>query len=79
MSPEEKFELVKLLEERTLSSFQRRKRRLMEIPLEGLAEAIHRNRLGLPCSRQQFIATHLGFTPEEWPKAVAQLKEMRAQ
>ena len=66
MSPEEKQELMELLEVRTLSNFEKRKRRLQQVPTESIADAINRARRGLPLTRQQFIATHLGFTPEEF-------------
>jgi hypothetical protein len=68
MNPEEKEELMNLLEERTLSSFERRKRRLQQVPIESVAEAVSRARHGLSLTRQQFIAAHLGFTPEELQK-----------
>jgi hypothetical protein len=37
-----KGELVRLLEVRTMSNFERRKRRLQSIPLDVLAEALNR-------------------------------------
>jgi hypothetical protein len=60
-----KEELVRLLEERTLSNFERRKRRLQSIPLDILPEALNRARDGLPLTREQYIASHVGFLPEE--------------
>jgi hypothetical protein len=60
-----KEELVRLLEERSLSNFERRKRRLQSIPLDILPEALNRARDGLPLTREQYIASHVGFLPGE--------------
>ena len=60
-----KEELVRLLEVRTMSSFERRKRRLQSIPLDLLPEALNRARDGLPLTKEQYIASHLGFLPGE--------------
>ena len=65
---EERMELVRLLEERTLSDWERRKRRLESIPIEVTAEALTRARFGKPLTREQYIASHLGFLPGEMPK-----------
>jgi hypothetical protein len=65
MTPEEKRELMHLLEERTLSSFERRKRRLLEIPMSNIYEALSRSRAGLALTKEQFIVASMGFTPEE--------------
>ncbi len=63
MKKEEKLELLRLLEERTLSDWARRKRRLERIPLSSVAEALERDRKGLPLTTEQYIASHLGFLP----------------
>ena len=63
MTDSEKRELVKLLEYRTLSDFDRRKRRLQAIPLDVVGEAIERARKGLPLTTEQYIAANLGFLP----------------
>jgi hypothetical protein len=60
-----KEELVRLLEVRTMSSFERRKRRLQSIPLDVVPEALTRARKGLPLTTEQYIASHLGFLPGE--------------
>jgi hypothetical protein len=60
-----KEELVRLLEVRTMSNFERRKRRLQSIPLDVLPEALRRARDGLPLTTEQYIASHLGFLPGE--------------
>jgi len=43
-----KEELVRLLEVRTVSNFEKRKRRLLSIPLDVLPEALNMARDGLP-------------------------------
>jgi hypothetical protein len=58
-------ELVRLLEIRTMSSFERRKRRLQCIPLDVVPEALNRARNGLPLTPEQYMASHLGFLPGE--------------
>jgi hypothetical protein len=63
MTDSEKRELVKLLEYQTLSDFERRKRRLLAIPLSVVPEALERARKGLPLSTEQYIAANLGFLP----------------
>lgn len=63
-----KEELVRLLEVRTMSNFERRKRRLQSIPLDVLPEALNWARDGLPLTIEQYIASHLGFLPGETPK-----------
>jgi hypothetical protein len=60
-----KEELVRLLEVRTMSSFERRKRRLQSVPLDVVPEALTRARRGLPLTTEQYIASHLGFLPGE--------------
>lgn len=73
----EKVELVSLLQERTLSNFERRKRRLEGIPLDITAEALIKARDGEPLTEQEYIASHLGFLPGEIPKAAEYLSEWR--
>ena len=63
MSESEKRELVRLLEYRTLSDFERRRRRLLAIPLSVVPEALERARKGLPLSTEQYIAANFGFLP----------------
>ena len=63
-----KRELVRVLEVRVLSNFERRKRRLQAIPLDGLAEAIEKARKGLPLTPDQYILANLGFLPGEREK-----------
>jgi hypothetical protein len=60
-----KEELVRLLEVRSLSNFERRKRRLQSVPLDVIPEALNRARAGLPLTTEQYIASHLGFLPGE--------------
>jgi len=58
-------ELVMLLEERKLSNFERRKRRLQAIPLNVVIEAFSQAKRGLPLTTEQFAAINLGFLPGE--------------
>jgi hypothetical protein len=67
MTSEEKEELIRLLEERTLSNWKRRKRRLQSIPVEVIVEALKKERTGKPLTREQYIAANLGFLPGEIP------------
>jgi hypothetical protein len=60
-----KEELVRLLEVRIMSNFERRKRRLQSISLDVLPEALNRARDRLPLTTEQYIASHLGFLPGE--------------
>jgi hypothetical protein len=64
-----KEELVRSLEVRTMSNFERRKRRLQSIPLDTIPEALNRARDGLPLTTDQYIAAHLGFLPGEMEEA----------
>jgi hypothetical protein len=73
----EKVELVSLLQERTLSNFERRRRRLEQIPLEVTVEALTKARKGEPLTEQEYIASHLGFLPGEAQKAAQDLSEWR--
>jgi hypothetical protein len=63
MTDSDKRELITRLEYRTLSDFERRKRRLLAIPLSVVPEALERARKGLPLSTEQYIAAHLGCLP----------------
>jgi hypothetical protein len=69
MTRDLKEELVRLLEVRTMSSFERRKRRLQSIPLDVVTEALTRARDGLSLNTEQYIASHLGFLPAETEEA----------
>jgi hypothetical protein len=63
MNPNLKLELAMLLEERRLSNFERRKRRLARTPLEVVTSGllkISRER-GEPLTLEEYIGTHLGF------------------
>ena len=66
-----KLDLAMLLEERTKSNWERRKRRLELIPLEGVAVAIERARKGLPLTLEQYVVANLGFLPGELPSTRA--------
>ena len=63
MTDSEKRELVRLLEYRALSDFEKRKRRLLAIPVSVAAEALIRARKTLPLTTEQYIAVNLGFLP----------------
>jgi hypothetical protein len=65
MTDSRKHELLMLLQERTLSNFERRKRRLQTIPMSVVTEALLREQQGLPLNSEQFIAINLGFVPGE--------------
>lgn len=60
-----KIELARLLQERTRSNWERRKRRLERIPLDVVAEALIKARKGEPLTEQEYIAANLGFLPGE--------------
>lgn len=60
-----RIELLRLLEERTLSNWDRRKRRLERVPLDVAAEALIKARRGEPLTEEEFIAANLGFLPGE--------------
>lgn len=60
-----KAELLALLQERTLTHWERRKRRLERIPIEVVVTAVVRCRKGLPLTVEQYVASHLGFLPGE--------------
>lgn len=79
MRDEEREELLELLTVRTLPDFDRRKKRLESLGLEGVAEALNRARFGLPLTREQFILSHGGFLPEECVEARRRLAEAKAR
>jgi hypothetical protein len=58
-------ELAMLLQERTLSNFERRKRRLQRIPMNVVYSAVAKARKGEPLTLEEYIASHLGFLPGE--------------
>ena len=68
MTDSEKRELIHLLEYRTLSDFERRKRRLQAIPMSIVGDAIERAHKSLPLTTEQYIAVNLGFLPGQIPK-----------
>ena len=65
MTHMEKVELVMVLEEKMLSAWERRKRRLERVPPHIVADALIKARKGKLLSEQEFIASHLGFLPGE--------------
>jgi hypothetical protein len=65
MSPNLKLELAMLLEERRLSNFERRKRRLARIPVEVAAEGMLKAHRGEPLTLEEFIGINAGFLPGE--------------
>jgi hypothetical protein len=84
MNPNLKVELAKLLEEATLSNFERRKRRLARIPMDVVVSGllkISRDR-GEPLTLEEFIGTHLGFLPgerERLPSSQEYLEKLRLE
>ena len=72
-----KIELVRLLEEGTLSNWERRKQRVKRIPLDVAAGALIKARKGEPLTEQEYIASHLGFLPGEAPKTAEYLSQWR--
>jgi len=66
-------ELVMLLEERTLSHFERRKRRMQRIPMSVVVSAITKGRKrgrtpgsnDRPLTREEWIVLYAGWVPEE--------------
>jgi len=63
-----RLELVMLLEERRLSNFEGRKRRLSRISVEVAASGMLKlkaNR-GEPLTLEEYIGSHWGFLPGEW-------------
>jgi hypothetical protein len=60
-----KLELLMLLEERALSNFQRRKRRLEQIPAAVAAAGLIKARKGEPLTLEEYIGANFGFLPDE--------------
>jgi hypothetical protein len=60
-----RLELARLLQERTLSNFERRKRRLRRIPMNVVYSGVAKARKGEPLTVEEYIASHLGFLPGE--------------
>ena len=65
MTESEKIELMQLLEERALSDFERRRRRLLAIPVERVGPAVRKAREETPLTREEFIVVNFGSLPEE--------------
>jgi hypothetical protein len=65
ITPEEKEELLLLMEEASLSEFERRKRRLHKIPMEVVTRAITKARKGEKLTREKYIAANFDFLPGE--------------
>ena len=78
LSTEEKEELCQLLEERTMSDWERRRRRLLAAQArlfgvdkhgmpsnDGVGELLERARKGMPLSDDQYAVINLGFLPGE--------------
>jgi hypothetical protein len=68
MNPNLKLELAMLLEEATLTNFERRRRRIKPIPMDVVTSGLLKlsRRKGEPLTLEEFIATHAGFLPGEW-------------
>ena len=60
-----KLELALLLQERTLSNWERRKRRLERIPPDVAAAGMIKARKGEPLTLEEYIGANLGFLPGE--------------
>ena len=60
-----KAELVMLLQERTLSNWERRRRRLQRIPMDVVLLGVAKTRKGEPLTLEEYVASHLGFLPGE--------------
>lgn len=60
-----KLELVMVLQERLLSNWERRKRRLERIPPEVAAEGMIKAMKGQPLTLEEYIGANLGFLPGE--------------
>ena len=71
-----KLELVALLQERTLSNWERRKRRLERIPLDVAATGMIKARKGEPLTEEEYIGANLGFLPGE---TVPKVEDCRRQ
>lgn len=74
-----KLELAMLLQERMLSNWERRKRRLERIPMDVVTRALNKARRGEPLTQEEFIASHLGFLSGEMAEAHKRLAEFRSQ
>ena len=73
MDSDEKRELLQILEERTMSDWHRRRRRLLaaearlrEMGNFNLADIVERARSGKPLTTDQFIVANFGFLPGEY-------------
>ena len=60
-----KAELMMLLQERTLSNWDRRHRRLLRIPMDVVGRAVGKAFRREPLTLEEYIASHLGFLPGE--------------
>ena len=60
-----KAELMMLLQERTLSNWDRRHRRLLRIPMDVVGRAVGKAFRREPLTLEEFIAANLGFLPGE--------------
>jgi hypothetical protein len=60
-----RLELARLLQQRTLSNWERRKRRLQRIPIDVVLSGLVKARNGEPLTLEEYIASHLGFLPGE--------------
>jgi hypothetical protein len=72
-------ELAALLEERTLSNWERRKRRLKLIPTEVVVSGLAKARKGEPQTLEEYIGSHLGFLPGERERIEKQAAEGRGK
>lgn len=60
-----KLELVMLLQERMLSNWERRQRRLERIPAAVAAAGMIKGLKGQPLTLEEYIGANLGFLPGE--------------
>ncbi|NDQ55467.1 MAG: hypothetical protein GZ088_00170 [Acidipila sp.] len=66
MTEQERWELATLLEERTLSNFERRRRRFNAASQSAsFATAITKARKKLPLTVDEYVLSHVGFLPGE--------------
>ena len=81
MTESKKSELMQLLEERALSDFERRRRRLLSIPTERVGPALRKAREETPLTREEFIVVNFGSLPEELfsPEQLEALERMGYQ
>lgn len=54
-----------LLQERTESNWERRRRRLQRIPPEVVVSGLEKARKGQPLTLEEYVAANLGFLPGE--------------